>query len=233
MRYEFHPEAGMDPLAGCPLLATLPPEDLHRDCPTARIVAVRHRGTIYRQGEPARAIFCVLEGQVTIARTSHEGAILTTAVLGTGDFFGPALSGATTTEDTARAKGEVSVWRAPIEEFRTLLRNHPDASVEFVSILARRQRRMERRLEGFAFKRVEARLAETFRELSGGFAMRCEHGFGLHLRLSQQELADLVGASRPVVSTILNRLRDQGVLGYNREYVCVRRIEDIENLIDS
>jgi len=221
------------PFENCPLLAGIPPADVRRDCPTARIVAVRHRGSIYRQGEPARALFCVLEGQVTLARTSVDGAALTTAVMSPGDFFGPALSGATEAEDTARAKGAVSVWRAPIDEFRRLLVNHPDASWEFASILARRQRQMERRLEGFAFKRVEARLAETFRELSGGFAMRCEHGFGQHLRLSQQELADLVGASRPVVSTILNRLRDKGVLGYNREYVCVRRIEDIENLIDS
>ena len=221
------------PLEACPLLAGIPAGDLRRDCPAARIVAIRHRGTIYRQGEPARAIFCVLEGQVTIARVNAEGATLTTAVLGAGDFFGPALSGAAETEDTARAKGAVSVWRAPIDEFRRLLRAHPDAAWEFASILARRQRQMERRLEGFAFKRVEARLAETFRELSGGFAMRCEHGFGQHLRLSQQELADLVGASRPVVSTLLNRLRDKGVLGYNREYVCVRRIEDIEELIDS
>jgi CRP/FNR family cyclic AMP-dependent transcriptional regulator len=220
-------------LDACPLLANVPPEDLRRDCPAARIVAVRHRGTIYRQGEPARAVFCVFDGQVTIARTNQDGAILTTAVLGAGDFFGAALSGATETEDTARAKGAVSVWRAPIEEFRRLLLHHPGAALEFVSLQARRQRQMERRLEGFAFKRVEARLAETFRELSGGFAMRCEHGFGQHLRLSQQELADLVGASRPVVSTILNRLRDKGVLGYNREYVCVRRIEDIDDLIDS
>jgi len=220
-------------LEACPLLAGVPPEDLRRDCPKARIVAVQHRGTIYRQGEPARAIFCVLDGQVTIARANSDGAILTTAVLGAGEFFGPALSGATQAEDTAKAKGAASVWRAQIDEFRQLLLHHPEVSLEFVSILARRQRQMERRLEGFAFKRVEARLAETFRELSGGFAMRCEHGFGRHLRLSQQELADLVGASRPVVSTILNRLRDKGVLGYNREYVCVRRIEDIDDLIDS
>jgi CRP-like cAMP-binding protein len=217
---------------GCALLKGIPPADLGRDCPRARVVAIRHRGTIYTQGEPARTVFCVLEGQVTIAKVSSEGAVLTTALLGSGEFFGAALSGATET-DTAKAKGAVSLWRAPVEEFRSLLRHHPDVSLQFVSILAQRQRRMERRLEGFAFKRVEARLAETFRELSGGFATRCEHGFGQHLRLSQQELADLVGASRPVVSTILNRLRDKGVLGYNREYVCVRRIEDIESLIDS
>jgi len=220
-------------LNACSLLAGVPATDLGRDCPAARVLAVRHRGTIYRQGEPARAIYCVLEGQVTIARANNDGAVLTTAVLGTGEFFGAAVSGALTSEDTARAKGAVSVWRAPIEEFRRLLQHHPDAAWEFAALLARRQRQMERKLESLAFKRVEVRLAETFRELSGGFAMRCEHGFGQHLRLSQQELADLVGASRPVVSTILNRLRDKGVLGYSREYVCVRRIEDIEKLSDS
>jgi CRP-like cAMP-binding protein len=217
----------------CPLLTGVSPEDLRRDCPKARIVTVQHRGTIYRQGEPARAIFCVLDGQVTLARVNSAGATLTTAVVVAGDFFGSALGGAEKAEDTAKAKGSVLLWRAPLDEFRCLLLHHPEVSLQFVSVLARRQRQMERRLEGFAFKRVEARLAETFRELSGGFAMRCEHGFGQHLRLSQQELADLVGASRPVVSTILNRLRDKGVLGYNREYVCVRRIEDIENLIES
>jgi CRP-like cAMP-binding protein len=216
-----------------PLLAGIPPGDLKRDCPTSRTVPVRHRGTIYRQGEPARSIFCVLSGQVTIARGNDDGAMLTTAVLSPGDFFGAALGGKDVSEETAKAKGSVSLWRAPIGEFRQLLKQQPDAAWQFVSALAQRQRQMERRLEAFAFKRVEARLAETFRELSGGFAMRCEHGFGQHLRLSQQELADLVGASRPVVSTILNRLRDQGVLGYNREYVCVRRIEDIDSLIES
>jgi CRP/FNR family transcriptional regulator, cyclic AMP receptor protein len=222
-----------NPLKGCPLLAGIPPDDLRRDCPTARIVAIRHRGTIYRQGEPGRTVFCVLDGQVTIARVSSDGATLTTAALGPGDFFGPALSGAAEAEDTARAKGAASIWRAPIHEWRSLLLHQPALAWDFVSILSLRQRQMERRLESFAFKRTEARLAETFRELSGGFATRCEHGFGQHLRLTQQELADLVGASRPVVSTILNQLRDKGVLGYNREYVCVRRIEDIEKLTAS
>ena len=220
-------------LKKCPLLAGISREDLVRDCPSARILTIRHRGTIYRQGETDRAVFCVLDGKVTHSRLSHEGATLTTAALGAGEFFGHALSGASEAEDTATAKGTVSIWRVPIEEFRRLLLHHPEVSWEFVSILARRQRQMERRLEAFAFKRIEARLAETFRELSGGFATRCEHGFGQHLRLTQQELADLVGASRPVVSTVLNRLRERGVLGYNREYVCVRRIEDIEQLIDS
>lgn len=82
-------------LKGCPLLAGIPPEELRRDCPTARIVAVRHRVTIYRQGDPVRTVFCVLDGQVTIARVTYDGETLTTAALGAGDFLGPALSNAT------------------------------------------------------------------------------------------------------------------------------------------
>lgn len=218
-------------LGASALLARIPAADLRRDCPAARIASVRHRGTIYRQGEAADTVYCLLDGQVTLARDHGGGETVTTALLSPGEFFGAALGGAARAEDTARAKGAVSLWKAPLAEFRRLLGSHPEASWQLVSALARRQREMARRLEGFAFRRVEARLAETFRELSGGFANRCEHGFGQHLRLSQQELADLVGATRPVVSTILNRLRDQGVLGYNREYVCVRRIEDIDSLI--
>src|SRR5262245_51029759 len=140
-------------LEGSPLLAAISPADLRRDCPAAKIVAVRHRGTIYRQGEPARSVYCVLEGQVTIARGNDDGEMITTAVFSPGEFFGSALGGASKSEDTAKAKGAASLWRAPVEEFRRLLQQHPEASWQFVSTLAKRQRQMERRLEGFAFKR--------------------------------------------------------------------------------
>ncbi len=223
----------LDALKSCPLLADVSLENLGRDCPTGRVFVFRHRSIIYRQGDHVQDVFCLLDGQMTLARVSREGESLTTAMLGAGELFGPVLSGLSEAEDTATSKGEVFVWRVPRQEFQRLLLRYPEVSWKLVSILARRQRQLERRLEGFAFKQTEARLAEMFRELSGGFATRCEHGFGQHLCLTQQELADLVGASRPVVSTILNRLRDKGVLGYNREYVCVRRIEDIEALIDS
>lgn len=215
------------------LLASIPTAQLARDCPSARIVSVRHRGSIYRQGEAVRLVYCLLEGQVSMARINADGQSLTTALVSPGEIFGPAIAGEALAEESARAKGAVMVWTAPVAEFQQLLRNHPDSAWKLSTALARRQRRMERRLESLAFKPVEIRLAQTFRELSDDFASRCEHGYGQHLRLSQQELADLVGASRPVVSTILNRLRDKGVLNYNREYVCVRSIEDIEGLSNS
>jgi CRP/FNR family transcriptional regulator, cyclic AMP receptor protein len=215
------------------LLDGVTPQALTRHCPTAKVCAFRHRGAIYNQGTRCNHLFFVVSGLVKLARISRDGRELTTALRANGEFFGPDLGnpGVSKAQETATAKGAVSVWRVPTQEFRDLLFHHPTLGLRILETLAQRQRQMERRLECFAFKRTEARLAETLRELSRGFEPRCEHGFGTHIRLSQQELADLVGATRPVVSTILNRLRRKGVLGYSREYVCVRAIETIEQMI--
>ena len=217
----------------CPLLHGLSPQELRRHCPSATIGSFRHGSAIYHQGRRCDDLFCVLDGQVKLGRVSRDGRELTTALMTAGEFFGPALGaqGVREAPETAAARGPVTVWRVAAKEFHQLLLNQPALGSRMVEALARRQRQMERRLECFAFKRAEARLAETLRELSGAFEPRCEHGFGTHIRLTQQELADLVGATRPVVSTILNRLRKQGVLGYSREYLCVRSIEAIERLI--
>ena len=222
-----------DLIKRCGLLDGLSRQDLQRDCPTATICSYRHGSAVYFQGKRCDDLFCILDGQIRLARVNREGRELTTALMTIGEFFGPALGaqGTRQTLETATARGSVTVWRVAAREFHQLLLNQPILGSRMVEALTRRQRQMERRLECFAFKRAEARLAETLRELSGAFEPRCEHGFGTHIRLTQQELADLVGATRPVVSTILNRLRKQGVLGYSREYLCVRSIETIEQLI--
>jgi CRP/FNR family cyclic AMP-dependent transcriptional regulator len=221
-------------LGRCPLFEGLSlGEDLGRYCPAARTLSFRDKDTIYSQGEARPDLFCVLDGQVKLARVSSEGAGFTTALLSRGELFGPGLSvsAGTAAQEAATARGGTVVWRVPGNEFNTLLMHQPVLCLRLVEALGRRQQQLERRLACLALKRTEARLAETLRELSGAFETRCEHGFGQHLRITQQELADLVGASRPVVSSILNRLRDQGVLGYSREYVCVRGLDAIERLI--
>ena len=222
-----------DLMKRCALLEGLSPQDLQRDCPTAATYSFRHGSAIYYQGKRCDDLFCILDGQIKLARVNREGRELTTALMTVGELFGPALGaqGARQTLETATAKGSVVVWRVAAEEFHQLLLNRPVLGLRMVEALARRQRQTQRRLECAVFKRAQARLAETLRELSGAFEPRCEHGFGTHIRITQQELADLVGATRPVVSTILNRLRKQGVLGYSREYLCVRSIETIEQLI--
>ena len=209
-------------------------DDLKRYCPSASVQSIKHKSVIYRQGEPCSEVFCILDGQVTLVRVDQEGNQFTTDLLFDGDFLG-AGDGRVIEEspDTAKAKGSVILWRAPASEFCNLLLKNSLFCLRLLQHSSQRQRQADRRYGSIVFMRAEARLAATLRDLSGQFRTRCEHGFGLHLRISQQELADLAGASRPVVSTLLNRLRDQGVLGYSREYICVRDIGVIEKLAEN
>jgi len=207
-------------------------DDLTRYCPSASVGSVKHQAVIYHQGEPCPDVFCILDGQITLVRVNQEGNQFTTDLLFDGDFLG-AGDGSVIEEspDTAKAKGSVILWRAPASEFCNLLLKKSSFCLRLLQHSSRRQ--ADRRYNSTVFMRAEARLAATLRDLSRQFRTRCEHGFGLHLRISQQELADLAGASRPVVSTLLNRLRDHGVLGYSREYICVRDIGVIEHLAEN
>jgi CRP-like cAMP-binding protein len=194
---------------------------------------MRHRAEVYAQGDRCSSVFGVCEGQIKLAQVNREGNELTIGLLTVGEMFGPGLADPreTETQESATARGTVSLWKVPADEWQALLVAMPTISVRLIRAYANRQRQLERRLACMAFQRTEMRLAETLRELSNGFDRRCEHGFGQHLRITQQELADLVGATRPVVSTILNRLRDQRILGYSREYLCVQDIDSIERLL--
>lgn len=208
-------------------------KDLGRLCPSAARVMLRHRAVVYAQGNHCGSVFRIYEGHIKLAQVNRDGNELTVGLLATGDMFGPGLADPRETEaqEMATAKGTVSLWKVPADEWHALILAVPAIGAQLIRAYADRQRQLERRLACMAFQRTETRLAETLRELSGGFDRRCEHGFGRHLRITQQELADLVGATRPVVSTLLNQLRDQGILGYSREYLCVRDIDSIERLL--
>jgi len=216
------------------LLKSVPQDIIKQYCPSLSVKPFSQGNVIYSQGQILDLVYFVLKGQVKLSCVNQDGAEFTKSLMLSGDMFGTPLneSKAFSMPESAVMKGIGKLLSININEFRTLMLNHPPLSLGIIEFLDKSRQKMERRLECFAFKRTESRLIETLRELSGGFDQHCEHGCGQHIQLSQQELADLVGASRSVVSTILNRLRTDGLLGYNREYVCVRDIDTVERMLD-
>lgn len=75
-------------------------------------------------------------------------------------------------------------------------------------------RKSERKLRTVLTQPVESRVITTLLELSEIFGIECTRGYALKIHLTQQEVADLVGASRSVVGTILNDFRSRGMLDY-------------------
>jgi CRP-like cAMP-binding protein len=108
-------------------------------------------------------------------------------------------------------------------EFRSLLESRPTLALDIIRAQNDRIRQLRRRLVGVTFKEVPARLAQTLLQLGETLGEHCPHGGELDLRgVTQQDLADLVGASRSFVSTLINEMKRDGHLGNVGRTLCIR-----------
>jgi CRP/FNR family transcriptional regulator, cyclic AMP receptor protein len=116
---------------------------------------------------------------------------------------------------------EQSAQRVPARDLRTATEVSPQLAIFVAEYLAASKRWVQRRLLRALTQPAEWRLIETLVELAGTFGARCPHGFSLEIRLTQQDIADFIGASRQVVSSILSNLRRRGLLDYTRDMICI------------
>jgi CRP-like cAMP-binding protein len=191
-------------------------------CRSAQRVTLADRAGLYAQGEPANTLFLILDGFVKTSRICEDGTEITIELLKYGDIAGAIPNQQPSEhEETARAIGDVVVQRVLADELRAAMEVNPRLAVFVAEYLARSKRSAERRVLRAMTQSVDRRVIETLVELAGSFGARCPHGFSLEIRLTQQDIADLVGASRPVVSSILSGLRKRGLLNYTRDMICV------------
>lgn len=206
-------------------------EEWKEACPAIQQIEVSDKCFLYRQGEHCTTFFWIKEGIVKLSHLTWQGNELTLALLQPGDILGRLQSDANVQamEESAQAIGKVVFYRIENVDFRKSLSHWPEVSWSILEAISRRQQQIERKLRTILTQSVEKRIIATLLELAQLFGTRCTHGYSLEIFLTQQELADLVGASRPVVSTILNDFRSRGLLDYTREQIC---INDMALIID-
>ena len=178
------------------------------------------RAVVYGRGDRLASLFWLLRGIVKLSHITEGGIQLTTDVMGPGSVFGSTLAGRIS-EHTATSLGGIHVAKVTSEDLDSLVCESPEFTAFLCAELEAWQKRTERKLITLLTKKVETRLVESLRELALVFGTPCPHGYALEIPLTQQDIADLVYASRPVVTKAMNALRRQGVLDYRRELICV------------
>ncbi len=169
---------------------------------------------IYRQGQPADSLFYVRRGKVKIAVSSREGKEAIVAVLGAGEFFGEGcLAGQPLRMATATAMTDCSLFRIEKPLMRRMLHEQHDISEVFVAHLLSRNIRYEADLVDQLFNSSEKRLARVLLLLSHfGKESRSE---SVLPRVSQDDLARMVGTTRSRVSHFMNKFRKLGFIDYS------------------
>ncbi|MEH6560833.1 MAG: Crp/Fnr family transcriptional regulator [Marinobacter sp.] len=176
---------------------------------------------LYQQGQTENHIYVIDSGHLKLEHVNTTGAASISAVLGAGEILGPGLGKTARATQTVTAKGPTCVQRHTAKAFRAQLINDHELMARVIEMLAHRQEITERRLYALMTLGVRGRIAVALHDLVGTAGGHCVHGHEVDVPLTQLELAELVGASRPVVSSELNELRREGLLDYTRGHICV------------
>jgi CRP-like cAMP-binding protein len=193
-------------------------------CKSARRIEIADKGPLYMQGEPATAVFFILDGFAKVSHLAEDGAEITTELLKGADIAGPLPQSAKSChvhEDQARAIGPLVALRVDSSELFQAMQTNAQLVLLSVAYLTRSKQASQRRIVRAMTQPVSRRVTETLVELAHTFGARCPHGFSLEIKLTQEDIAGLIGASRSVVSTVLNELRSRGLLDYTRDMICV------------
>jgi CRP/FNR family transcriptional regulator, cyclic AMP receptor protein len=169
---------------------------------------------VFRQGQPADSLFYLRRGKVKLAVTSKDGKEAIVAILGAGEFFGEGcLAGQQLRMATATAVTDCTLFRIERPLMTRLLHERHEISELFVSHLLSRNIRYEADLVDQLFSSSEKRLARILLLLSHfGKESRAEPVLP---RVSQDDLAQMVGTTRSRVSHFMNKFRKLGFITYS------------------
>ena len=196
----------LDILRRSPLFATLDDAAFKLLTDDIQEIDLSRNAVLFYEGDQGDQLFAVLSGKVKLGRTAADGRENMVALMGPGDVFGEmALFDPSPRSTNAVAVSETRLAAIKHESFKRAQRQDPSISDQVTKTLARRLRH-----SNLVFSDVPGRLAKALLDLADRFGRPATDGILVAHELTQEELAQLVGASRETVNKALAEFVSRG-----------------------
>jgi CRP-like cAMP-binding protein len=196
-----------------PLFQDLSHETMHRLVTCIEMREVRRRQVIYLPGDPGQAVFFVNGGRVKISKVTRDGKELTLAYRGPGEVFGElVMIDGGPREEMAEAMENALITELERGEFERLVQKEGMIGYRLSKVIAQRRRDVENKIEQLIFKDVNAKLAELLLRLATEYGIEDSRGTLVSLKITHQEMANLIGSTRETVSLTLSQFKRRGLI---------------------
>jgi CRP/FNR family transcriptional regulator, cyclic AMP receptor protein len=186
-----------------------------------------HRGeVIFHQGDPGDTLHIIRNGRVKVVLPAETGDEVVLAVLGPGDCFGElALLDGGPRSASVVAMESVETWVLGRQDFLLFFRSNIEAAERLIINLARTIRRTNEDVADLAFLDLPGRLAKKLLELAESYGQQQDGGKTIEITvpLTQEELASMIGATRPSVNKVLGLYEDQGAIQRRGRRIAILR----------
>ncbi len=190
-------------------------ESLQRETLNSRAVKIARHANVYTCGDQDEMVYFIESGQIKLLMLSSEGKECLLAIHSKGDIFGElCLSGSGSRRETATAMEETILKKIPGSQF--LARLSRDSLLEgFVRYLAMRVAEQQQVIANLVTVDSEQRLGKTLLQLAHTLGKRGQQSTRIELKISHDELSEMVGTTRPRVSLFMQRFRNLGLIETN------------------
>ena len=224
--------ADVDTLRGVPFLEVLPEAELAQLAQRAHTRHYRAGVTIFHREDPGSTMHIVRSRRVKLSLSSPEGREVTVGLIGPGGFFGDLalLDGGPRSASvvTLEPVETLTLDRAP---FVDVLERHPEVAGALLAVLGDRLRRTDELIQDILFLDLPARVAKTLLALAAEHGSQVPEGLRIDVRLSQSELAGLVGSTRESVNRCLNAYADRGMVVLDRDAITILKPDELRRRI--
>ena len=213
-----------------PLFAALDDDATESLRASMQQVQLARAEVLFAEGDQGDRLYVILEGKIKLGRTKSDGRESLLAVLGPGEMFGElSLFDPGPRTATATSVGDSVLIGLGHEAIQPWLLQHPQVAFTLLNALARRLRRTNDSLADLVFSDVPGRVAKALLDLSTRFGRPTDGGLLVAHELTQEELAQLVGASRETVNKALADFAGRGWLRLEARAVVLLDVERLRH----
>jgi CRP/FNR family transcriptional regulator, cyclic AMP receptor protein len=214
----------VDSLRNFPLFDNLTEEEFLKleallDCKSASKYSM-----LYDCGEPSDKVYFLLKGTIKTCTLSSDGREVIKTILHPLSMFGElGMVGEQYRHESAFTMNqEVVFCTLSVTAFQSLMRSNHSLCLKVLQLIGSRLLKAEQKLESLIFKDARARIIDFLKESASkrgrqvGYEMLFKHC------LTQQDIANLTGTSRQTVTSVLNELRKENLIYFNRNTILIR-----------
>jgi CRP/FNR family transcriptional regulator len=188
--------------------------------------------TIFREGDPGQSFYLILSGSVAVVRIASDGRETILSILKERDFFGEM----SVFDTSVRAAGVRTMTDAEVgvierDDFLALIDKTPRIGRLLVIALSERLRAANKLIAATTSQDIRARLASLLLNLMQNFGEPVSTGTRISLRLTNQEMANMIGTTRETVNRTLNRFWDERLIDMRTAHVIVAEPEKLRAIV--
>ncbi|MEW6558220.1 MAG: Crp/Fnr family transcriptional regulator [Elusimicrobiota bacterium] len=188
---------------------------------------------IFSENTKGDSLYLILSGLVKIFRSSATGsAQKTLAILKENEFFGEmALFNQGGRSASAKAITEVEAISCKRNDFLNLLSDYPQTSFVIISLLAERLREADKQISALTFQNALGRTAIILCDLAEKHGEKKYDGIHINIELTHQDLAELAGTAREVITKIMSTFKKSGCIKFEDKRLVLTNIKKIKGWI--